>query len=102
MIPDPTPVAGIWNRPRPEMPWLVIVTTESRTAATIEGRAGAGAVLFEPVDVVTLFAAAGAGVGAAVPCSGPMTRAVVAPVARIAARTAVATTVPMRRPPDPD
>src|SRR5262245_36742665 len=101
MIPDPTPVSGIWNMPRPDTPSLVIVTTESRTEATTAGRSVVAGLPVEPVDVVTPLAAAGAGVGEAV-CSGPATSAAVTPVARTADSTATATTDPIRRPPDPE
>src|SRR5690242_8610113 len=101
MIPDPTPVSGIWNMPRPDTPWLVIVTTESRTEATTAGRSVVAGLPLEPVDVVTPAAAAGAGLDGVL-WSGPATSAVVTPVASTADSTATPTTVPIRRPPEPE
>src|SRR5689334_18363754 len=101
MIPEPTPVDGIWNMPRVETPSEVIVTTEFLTLATTVGRSGALAAGAEPVDVVTpVLAAAGGDVGD-VPRSGPATNAVVIPDASTADSTATPTIVPPRRRPEP-
>src|SRR4029077_1192904 len=105
MIPDPPPVDGICPPPRDENPSEVIVTTESRTAATtlVRSISGAGAG-DEPVPTVTAAGAGGrggAGGGAAAAArpyglSGPATGAAVPPAARTADRTAAATTDPAR------
>src|SRR5438876_326189 len=105
MIPDPTPVDGIDRRPRDETPSDVIVTTESRTAATMSVRAGSVVeeVLLEPVAVVTPPGAVeAAGVAARFEvASGPVTNAAVPPAARTADRSDAASTDAIRPPPRP-
>src|SRR6476620_5662696 len=87
-------------KPRAETPSDVIVTTESRTAATTSVRGGADAVApLAPVAVVTA-APPGSLVGAGPRPSGPVTSAAVPPAASTADRTAAATTVAVPRRPD--
>src|SRR5262245_52355168 len=101
MMPEPTPVDGIWNKPRVDWPSEVIVTTEFLTAATTVGRSGALAAGAEPVEVVTpVLATAGEGV-AAVPRRGPATSTVVSPEASTAESSATPAIVPARRRPEP-
>src|SRR6478672_10324967 len=87
-------------KPRAETPSDVMVTTESRTAATTSVRGGADAVApLLPVAVVTA-APPGALVGAAPRPSGPVTSAAVPPAASTADRAAAAITVAVPRRPD--
>ncbi len=101
-MPEPTPVDGIDCRPRDETPSEVIVTTESRTAATTSVRAGSLAVAVErpdPVAVVTAAGACAAFVPDPVePASGPVTRAAVPPAARTADSSEAARTDANRPP----
>src|SRR6478609_9123918 len=102
MTPEPTPVDGMFPKPKPraETPSDVIVTTESRTAATTSVSGGADAVgPLAPAAVVTA-APPGALVGAAPRPSGPVTSAAVPPAASTADSAAAAITVAVPRRPD--
>src|SRR6476469_644593 len=79
-------------KPRAETPSEVIVTTESRTAATTSVRGGADAVApLVPVAVVTAAPPPAPEVGDAPTPSGPVTSAAVPPAASTADRTAATT-----------
>src|SRR4051794_21908627 len=82
MTPDPTPDDGICPKPRDARPSELMVTTESRTAATTSVSFGAGAVLGLEAAAATAGAPAGAADGP--DRSGPATRAAVPPAASIA------------------
>src|SRR4249919_264665 len=90
-------------KPRVDNPSDVIVTTESRTAATTSVSGGADAVApFVPVAVVTAAPPPASLLGVAPTPSGPVTSAAVPPAASTAERTAAATIVAVPRRGDDD
>src|SRR3954453_11622951 len=95
--PDQTPDDGICANPRDENPSDVMVTTESRTAATTAVSSGVVAALALDAAAATAGAPAGAAVGAE--RSGPATSAAVPPAASIAesSTTAAMPNIPPRR-----
>ena len=94
---------GCSGKPRVETPSDVMVTTESRTAATTSVSGGADAVApFVPVAVVTAAPPPAPLLGVAPPLSGPVTSAAVPPAASTAERTAAATSVAVPRRRDGD
>ena len=100
MTPEPTPVDGIWPKPRDEKPSVVMVTTESRTEATTSvssGALGAGGRAGGDRDRRRIGGWPGCGRGA----NGPATSAAVPPAARTADRIAATATevAPRREPP---
>jgi hypothetical protein len=97
ITPDPTPDDGICAKPRDEKPSEVMVTTESRTAATTSVSSGAGAAL--ALDAAAATAAASVGADDGADRSGPATSAAVPPAASIAESrtTAAMPTIPPAR-----